>query len=165
MEPVEWNQCSVTTASFPGRSHLQSLIACSMQIWRGEAWGSGHIIMVTSGRKMVDTWGAGSDCNSSHYSSTRHWMTNAINVALRMLWPPALGLTSQESAPRFFIGYCLYVYPLSTWCHHTWPNLSGIFLRMDLVTVPSFPGHPTSSLWLLAVCMRIYPASTGSVVL
>ena len=30
--------CSVCVASFPGRSHLQYLIARSMQIWRGRPW-------------------------------------------------------------------------------------------------------------------------------
>jgi len=45
-----------TVASFPGRSHLQYLIAYSMQIWRGKAWEIwSHA--VTSGRQMVDTWG------------------------------------------------------------------------------------------------------------
>ena len=30
-------------ASFPGRSHFQYLIACSMQIQRGQAWRFGHV--------------------------------------------------------------------------------------------------------------------------
>ena len=44
-------------ASFPGHSHLQYLIACSMQIWRGKAWEIWSHAM-TSGRQRVDTWGA-----------------------------------------------------------------------------------------------------------
>ena len=39
------------------RSHLQSLIACSMQIWRGKAWGIWS--RVISGRQRVDTWTGG----------------------------------------------------------------------------------------------------------
>ena len=43
-------------ASFPGCSHLQYSIACSMQIWRGRP---GDLVtrVVTSGRQRVDTWG------------------------------------------------------------------------------------------------------------
>ena len=44
-------------ASFPGRSHLQYLIAYSMQIRRGKAWEIWSRA-VTSGRQMVDTRGA-----------------------------------------------------------------------------------------------------------
>jgi len=44
-------------ASFPGHSHLQYLIAYSMQIQRGKAWEI-RSRAVTSGRQMVDTWGA-----------------------------------------------------------------------------------------------------------
>jgi len=43
-------------ASFPGRSHLQYLIAYSIQIWRGKAWEIWSSA-VTSGRHIVDTWG------------------------------------------------------------------------------------------------------------
>ena len=44
-------------ASFPGRSHLQYLIAYSMQIRRGKAWEISSRA-VTSGRQKVDTRGA-----------------------------------------------------------------------------------------------------------
>ena len=44
-------------ASFPGCSHLQYLIACSMQIRRGKAWEISSRA-VTSGRQKVDTRGA-----------------------------------------------------------------------------------------------------------
>jgi len=44
-------------ASFPGRSHLQYLIAYSMQIRRWKAWEISSRV-VTSGRQKVDTWGA-----------------------------------------------------------------------------------------------------------
>ena len=30
--------CMLLVASFPGHSHLQSLISCSVQVWRGKAW-------------------------------------------------------------------------------------------------------------------------------
>jgi len=43
-------------ASFPGRSHLQYLIAYSMQIRRGKAWEIWSRA-VMSGRQKVDTWG------------------------------------------------------------------------------------------------------------
>jgi len=46
-----------TVASFPGRSHLQYLIAYSMQIQGGKAWEISSRA-VTSGRQMVDTRGA-----------------------------------------------------------------------------------------------------------
>jgi len=37
-----------------------------------------------------------------------------------------LPLHTRAQASRFFIGHCLLcVYPLSTWCHHTWPAHSG----------------------------------------
>ena len=44
-------------ASFPGRFHLQYLIAYSMQIRRGKAWEISSRA-VTSGRQKVDTRGA-----------------------------------------------------------------------------------------------------------
>jgi len=44
-------------ASFPGRSHLQYLIAFSMQIRRGKAWDISSRA-VTSCRQKVDTRGA-----------------------------------------------------------------------------------------------------------
>jgi len=38
-----------------GHSHLQCLITCSMQIWRGKAWEiCSHVVM--SSRQRVDTW-------------------------------------------------------------------------------------------------------------
>ena len=42
-------------ASFPGRSHLQYLIAYSMQIRRGKAWEIWSCV-VMSGKQRVDTW-------------------------------------------------------------------------------------------------------------
>ena len=51
-----------------------------------------------------------------------------IDAALLTLSPPTLELIVQERALRFFIGHCprLCVYPLSTWCNITWPNLPGL---------------------------------------
>ena len=63
--------CAVCVTSFPGCSHLPSLIACSMQIRTGKAceiWS----LAVTSGRQMVDTQEV-PDCNSSRYMFTRPW--------------------------------------------------------------------------------------------
>jgi len=48
------SETTVSLASFPGRSHLQYLIACSMQIRRGNAWEISSRA-VTSGRQKVDT--------------------------------------------------------------------------------------------------------------
>jgi len=49
------NECA-NIASFPGHSHLQYLIAYSMQIRRGKAW-EFCSRAVTSGRQKVDTRG------------------------------------------------------------------------------------------------------------
>jgi len=48
---------STLSSLVPGRSHLQYLIAYSMQIRRGKAWEIWSRL-VTSGRQKVDTWGA-----------------------------------------------------------------------------------------------------------
>ena len=59
-------------ASFPGCSHLQYLIAYSMQIQRRKAWEIwSHA--VTSGRQMVDVWGAVPNSSNSHSMSNRPW--------------------------------------------------------------------------------------------
>ena len=59
-------------ASFPGRSHLQYLIAYIMQIRRGKAWEiSSRAVM--SGRQMVDTRGAVPDSSNCHFKSNRPW--------------------------------------------------------------------------------------------
>ena len=50
-------QLAQILASFPGRSHLQYLIAYSMQIRRGKAWEIWSRV-VTWSRQKVDTWGA-----------------------------------------------------------------------------------------------------------
>ena len=62
----------IAVASFPGRSHLQYLIACSMQIWRGKAWEIWSRA-VTSGRQMVDTRRAMPDSSNSRFESNRPW--------------------------------------------------------------------------------------------
>ena len=49
-------ECGVYVASFPGRSHLQYLIAYSTQIWRGKAWEIWSRA-VMSVRQKVDTQG------------------------------------------------------------------------------------------------------------
>ena len=52
------------------------------------------------------------------------WRTVSIPPWKRF-WPPNLWWTLRAS--RSFIGHhppC--VYHLSTWCHHTWPNLPGL---------------------------------------
>jgi len=41
----------MTLASFPGHSHLQYLIAYSMQIWRGDAWEIGYMRLCQVDRK------------------------------------------------------------------------------------------------------------------
>jgi len=62
----------VPLASFPGGSHLQYLIAYSMQIRRGKAWET-LSRAVTSGRQMVDTRGAVPDSSNSRFVSNRPW--------------------------------------------------------------------------------------------
>ena len=54
---VEPLSCSKHIASFPGHSHCQHLIACSMKNGRGRTGRSGHVHAVPSGTQMVDTWG------------------------------------------------------------------------------------------------------------
>ena len=56
-------------ASFPGHSHLQYLIAYSIQIWNGQAWEIWSRA-VTSGRQRVDTWGVVPDGESRALSRT-----------------------------------------------------------------------------------------------
>ena len=116
-------------ASFPGRSHLQYLIACRMQIRRGKVWEIWSCA-VTSCRRRSTHRGAVSDliiipvsCQtvSGIVNDEQYW------CCLRTLCPPALGLIVQERFLRFFVGHrppCLY--PLSTWCNCTWPDLSGL---------------------------------------
>ena len=62
----------VPLASFPGHSHLQYLIAYSMQIRRGKAWEISSRAVV-SGRQMVDTRGAVPDSSNSCFVSNRPW--------------------------------------------------------------------------------------------
>ena len=61
-----------TLASFPGRSHLQYLIAYSMQIRRGKAWEIwSHAVM--SGRQTADTRGVVPDSSNSRFVSNHPW--------------------------------------------------------------------------------------------
>ena len=54
-------------------------------------------------------------------------MTDGVDTALLMLWPPALGPIVQEMASRFFVRHRpLCVYLPSTWRNRTWPNLPGL---------------------------------------
>jgi len=56
-EGYNWKpECHRKLASFPGHSHLQYLIACSMRIWRGKAWNIWPRAMM-SGRQRIDTQG------------------------------------------------------------------------------------------------------------
>ena len=92
---------------FPGRSQLQYLITCSMQLWRGKTWEIWSRAD-TSSRQRVDTQGAVPDSNNSHF-------------------PPALRLIVQEWASRFFVGQRLpCVYPQSNWHNHAWSDLPGL---------------------------------------
>ena len=61
-----------SVASFPGRSHLQYLIAYSMQIRMGKAWEIWSRA-VTSGRQMVDTRGVVPDSSISRFVSNCPW--------------------------------------------------------------------------------------------
>jgi len=59
-------------ASFPGHSHLQYLIAYSMQIRRGKAWEiSSRAVM--SGRQKVDTRGTVPDSSNCRFVLNRPW--------------------------------------------------------------------------------------------
>jgi len=63
---------TMVTASLSGHSHLQYLIAYSMQIWRGKAWEIWSRA-VMSGRRMVDTRGAVPDNINSRFVSNCPW--------------------------------------------------------------------------------------------
>ena len=63
---------SLVPRPFPGRSHLQYLIAYSMQIRRGKAWEIWSRA-VMSGRQMVDIRGAVPDSSNSRFVSKRPW--------------------------------------------------------------------------------------------
>jgi len=64
--------CMLHVASFPGRSHLQYLIAYSMQIRRGKAWEISSRA-ITSGRQKVDTRGAVPDSSNCRFVSNHPW--------------------------------------------------------------------------------------------
>jgi len=71
-------------ASFPGRSHLQYLIAYRMQIRRGKAWEIWSRT-VTSGRQMVDTRGAVPDEESRSpflYCWSEGWRPERVCVCV-----------------------------------------------------------------------------------
>ena len=72
LSPTQIQSLKMTIASFPGRSHLQYLIACSMQIRRRKAWEIWSRA-VTSGRQMVDTRGAVPNSSNSCFVSNRPW--------------------------------------------------------------------------------------------
>jgi len=62
-------QNAENVASFPGRSHLQCLIAYSMQICSEKAWE----IWSWSGRQMVDTRGVVPNSSNSRFVSNLPW--------------------------------------------------------------------------------------------
>ena len=62
----------IPLASFPGLSHLQYLIAYSMQIQREKAWEISSRA-VTSGRQKVDTRGAVPDSSNCRFVLNRPW--------------------------------------------------------------------------------------------
>jgi len=64
--------CLPELASFPGRSHLQYLIAYSMQIRRGKAWEISSRV-VASGRQKIDTRRAVPDSSNCRFVSNRPW--------------------------------------------------------------------------------------------
>ena len=121
-----FSRSGIQLASFPGYSHLQYLIACSMQIRRGKAWEIWSRV-VPSGRQVqrVDTWGVVLNGNNSHFVSKcpQHWERKIVlfYAVLLLFWPPAVGLI----VSRFIEHRCPCVYVLPS-VYLTWPNLPGL---------------------------------------
>ena len=94
-------------ALIPGRSHLQYLIACSMQIQRGRAreiWSR----LVTSGRRRVATWGVVPDketLSSFSYYQSKGWRAARQHQYCSLFMLP--GMVRHEAG-------VITVYPLST---------------------------------------------------
>ena len=95
---------SSNIASFQGHCHLQCLITCSTQIWRGKVWEIwSHA--VTSCRQRVHTGGVVPDCNNSSFTSTNPWHCEQWMV-LVLPWERsglhALWRTLQGTPLRFY---------------------------------------------------------------
>ena len=93
-----WSQ---TVALFPGRSHIQFLIACSMQKWRGK-----RVACMMSVDMRVDVRGAVPDrctqCNSHKPCIDQPWIykiTSCIDTVFRTLQSQVLwqGITRRAS--------------------------------------------------------------------
>jgi len=149
--PIDWIPW-IGLAFFPGRSHLRSLITCSMQIWMEKALKNWSCVM-TSGRQTADTqevvsdkgfqspflWCLSQSCWRPRAFARQHqyMLLFATPGDLLMEWHETGILTvrhhsvRQASSSGSFLlekepgykGYC--VYHLSTWCPRTWPYLSG----------------------------------------
>jgi len=98
-------------ASFPGLRHLWSLVACSMQVWSGEARKLWSHNMMTSGRQRVDTPGVVPDHNNSCLMLTHPWCHEQQLVSMRPCegsslqpldgrYKKGLGDPSSSTAPR-----------------------------------------------------------------
>ena len=121
-------------ALFPGHSHLQSLIACSMQIWQGKA-GEMWSRVVPSGRQMVDTQGVVPNENFDALSCTVHPKTG---LHVRGFTRQATN-TACCSKCQGRIDVKQVLYRLSTW-----PRVSTLCLPDDIAcdqVSQAFPCH------------------------
>ena len=112
-----------------------------MQIRRGKAEG-GHVHW-----HQADTQGVVLGCNTSYFIVPTcpccHEQWTVLIAVLWMLRHQDLDDTLQESASKSFWlpnSTCLpsvyqtpCVYPLSTWHHHLWPDLSGLPLHVCIL--------------------------------
>ena len=132
-------------ASFPGRSRLQFLIACSIQK-RGLGEG---VTCVTSGRHEGRCEGAVPDCCSSQ---SLHWSvyqtTSCTDASFRMLQSQVLGQDIIRRTLRFFVGHG----PPSRLPSHL-PDITHVTLSptpSPSVFIALFPGR--SRLQFLIAC-------------
>ena len=124
MRPV----CEASVASFPGRSHLQYLIAYSMQIRRGKAWE-----IWSRAVRQVDRWQThGGRCPTVVIPVLCQTVPGAMNdgwywlcLANALASSPRTDSTRKGfEIPRQARPPCVYL--LSTWHNRTWLNLPGL---------------------------------------
>ena len=110
-----------TLALFPGHSHLQYLMAYSMQIQRGEAWRFGYLWLRHVGgaqqgisKPFLVLLVRGLEARAL----TRQSQYHPSFIAPGTIWH-GMGITT--------VGHrSPYIYHLSTWRNRMWPNLPGL---------------------------------------
>ena len=126
-------------ASFPGHSHLPSLIPCSMQIQRWRTGRYSHARWC----QVVDTWGTVPDCNNSNFALTHPWHCEQWTALMLPCehWPPAL---NRKGLGDSLSGTALM-------------RLPSVYLRSLHVTVPPRP----SPLYFYAASDQILEVGTA----